>query len=247
EPNKFGLYRVYLQRPTLDPLDLEGMDSVCDAPTLAVPATEESIVIAGPPRPPLQIDVKTGAPFSSISAAHLMEWQNTGSTSKSAAKVDHLAHDILQHDDFVNKDVARFSNTKESKLLDKYLDAFHKRDGWIKSSVTIPFLCEGQEHPSECEAHTFAVDGLYHRRLLDVITQVFESSTAKTLHMTPFQQHWLPDEEGGPTERVYSQMYNSDAMLEAHEAVQKLPLEPGEADVERVIVAVMSGSDTTHL
>ncbi|KAI0315118.1 hypothetical protein OF83DRAFT_1293481 [Amylostereum chailletii] len=121
------------------------------------------------------------------------------------------------------------------------------RDGWIKSSVTIPLPCEGQEHPSEGEAPTFAVDGLYHRRLLDVITQVFESGTAKTLHTTPFQQHWLPDEEGGPTERVYSQMYNSDAMLEAHEAVQKLPLEPGEADVERVVVAVMSGSDATHL
>ncbi|KAI0315729.1 hypothetical protein OF83DRAFT_1061560, partial [Amylostereum chailletii] len=186
-------------------------------------------------------------PFPTISAAHLMEWQDTGSTSKLAAEVVRLARDILQCDDFVNEDVAQFSNAKESKLLDEHLDASHKRNGWIKLSVTIPLPCEGRKHPSEGEAPTFAVDGLYHRRLLDVVMQVFESSTATTLHMTPFQQYWLPDEEGGPTERIHSDMYNSDAMLEAHEAVQKLPLEPDEANVERVVVAVTSRSDATYL
>ncbi|KAG2061332.1 hypothetical protein BDR06DRAFT_1001641 [Suillus hirtellus] len=53
----------------------------------------------------------------------------------------------------------------------------------------------------------------------------------------------LPNE---PMERVYSEIYSSQAMLKAHEAIKSHPPDPS-CKLETVVAAVMLWSDSTHL
>jgi hypothetical protein len=66
-------------------------------------------------------------------------------------------------------------------------------------------------------------------------------------HYEPYELHWQPNV--GPTaetQRVYGELYTSPAFIDAHNALQASPGEPG-CDLPRVAVALMFWSDATHL
>jgi len=46
--------------------------------------------------------------------------------------------------------------------------------------------------------------------------------------------------------RIHQEIYDSDAMLEAHEEINALPRDPSD-DLERVVAPLMVWSDSTHL
>jgi Plavaka transposase len=81
--------------------------------------------------------------------------------------------------------------------------------------------------------------------LLEVIKGAFQSPDAKRYHWVPFKLfHHSPD---GPV-YVYSDIYNSNAMLEEDTKIQALLQDPSnDPDSEVAIAPILVWSDSTHL
>ena len=98
--------------------------------------------------------------------------------------------------------------------------------GWQQSSVQIQLPKEQTTVPSETEAPQMTIDGVWHRDLTDVITNVFESNAALLLNMTPFSQQWKVNED--KVVDIFSEAYSSLEMLCAYEKINALLCEPGD-------------------
>ena len=67
----------------------------------------------------------------------------------------------------------------------------------------------------EDEAPEFVVDGILYRDVVEVITTKLEDPDAfDNIHTTPYEE-WQYPHPGGDPVRVYSETYNSNAMLQA--------------------------------
>lgn len=190
-----------------------------------------------------------------------MQWMWTGSATKSIAEMARLI-EILQSPDFDKAHLEGFDIHKETARLDASLDFQPGRasdEGWQESDVTIE-VPDGEKH-SDVSTHplkTFSFPGLYHRSITAVIKRAFSEDSARDFHYTPFKSIWKPSHpissnEGAdtdplpiPEQRIYDEIYSSDAMLEEHAKLQNLPPEPG-CKLERVVAALMFWSDSTHL
>ncbi|OSX62623.1 hypothetical protein POSPLADRAFT_1117667, partial [Postia placenta MAD-698-R-SB12] len=78
-----------------------------------------------------------------------------------------------------------------------------------------------------------------------VIRSAFAEPLARQFHLFPFKLLWQST-SASHTERVYDELYTSDAWLQAHDDLQRQPPEPG-CQLERVIVGLMFWSDSMHL
>ena len=86
--------------------------------------------------------------------------------------------------------------------------------------------------------------GFVHRNLISVIKEKIEDTDHfARFHTEPYELLFQPDETI-PASRVYGELYTSDAFLKAHQEIQN---GPGEAGLERVVVALMFASDATQL
>ena len=65
------------------------------------------------------------------------------------------------------------------------------------------------------------------------------------LHFEPYELFWQPNVATEPV-RVHSELYTSDAFIEAHNKLQEYPPEP-ECNISRVVVGLMFASDSTQL
>ncbi|KJA13004.1 hypothetical protein HYPSUDRAFT_152056 [Hypholoma sublateritium FD-334 SS-4] len=117
------------------------------------------------------------------------------------------------------------------------------KDGWQESNVTIQ-VPDGKKHDNN-DIPTFVIPGLHHRSLTAVIRSVFEDPTSQCFHYTPFKSFWKSSKTS-PAQRVYDELYSSNAMIEAHANLQQSPPEPG-CGLERVVASLMFWSDSTHL
>ncbi|KAI0083359.1 hypothetical protein BDY19DRAFT_857627, partial [Irpex rosettiformis] len=164
---------------------------------------------------------------------------------------------------------------------------FNSLDGWREVSVRIRVPCEDNTQcKSEDETPEFEVSGVFIRPLTEVIRAVFQSSAALSYHLIPFKLYAQspspsydsespsfdlpsPDTTHPDTERVYSGLFNSDAMNEEYERISTKfdhNAPPASADststtnpgtnstfagpaptIENTIAAMMLWSDSTHL
>jgi hypothetical protein len=168
-----------------------------------------------------------------------MTWLWTGSNQKSIQEAVKLV-------DFSKDDIRDFDVKQETDLFDKALASgdLKVRDGWKKVSVDIS-VPDGKPHASEADAPVFSVPGLYFRPIVEVIKAAVRDAGDRCFHYTPFKQFWKPTADSRP-QRVYDEIYSSDAMAEAHTTLHKQPREPG-CTLERVILSLMWWSDSTHL
>jgi Plavaka transposase len=81
--------------------------------------------------------------------------------------------------------------------------------------------------------------------LIEVIKSAFQDPTANFFHYTPFKLFWKPSPDQ-PSQRIISELYNSEAMITEHKNIQKQPVKEG-CTLERSIAAIMLWSDATHL
>jgi hypothetical protein len=88
------------------------------------------------------------------------------------------------------------------------------------------------------------VQGLFYQNPLDVIKAAFLETAAEDFHITPFKEYWQPH-PNLPRERIYSELYNTDAFIDEHERIRAQPRL--ECQLETVIAAIMLWSDSTHL
>ncbi|KAF8547219.1 hypothetical protein OG21DRAFT_1425255, partial [Imleria badia] len=118
-------------------------------------------------------------------------------------------------------------------------------DGWHTTSIPIRLPCNKVKQ-AENIAPEFHVEGLHYCKITEVVKSAFEEPAAHTFHHTPYKLFWQPDKTH-PPERVITELYTSDAMLEEYEKINSKPPEVPGCNLETVIAAIMLWSDSTHL
>jgi len=191
--------------------------------------------------------------FLSESTFLLMNWMWTGSQLKSMAELNRLVHDVLLAPEFSINDLQGFDAQQATKQVDSMITAHSgipskslPQDVWRETSVKIPVPDNRKHHsPLDPPCPEFKVNSLHYRSVTETIkaTWAADSSTPHFKYL-PFHQFWKrkPD----ITEKVYDEVYSSDAFIEVHDAVQNLPSEPG-CTPQWSVCALMFWSDSTHL
>ncbi|KAK7682685.1 hypothetical protein QCA50_014068 [Cerrena zonata] len=240
----YGLYAKYLSPiPTTSPTYFTPTPIHFIEPASRVP--ERLRRRALPPSPTdgtsLKLNLSPTHAFSSPSAELIMNW-HWSSKTKSLEDTNLLVHSVFRHikaDELVNFDARR-----ETRLFDMSISDL--KDGWREISVKIQ-VPDGKPHPLDGSSPipVFTVDGLVYRSITEVIKQVWSSPESAEFQYVPFRQFWThgTSEEH---DRVYGELFTSEAFNEVYEELQSLPPEP-DCGLERVVCALMSYSDSTHL
>lgn len=252
-PDQFGIFRVYSQKPIQDPLESVTLSTICDAPSLVRACDHPdsdgrpgNASNQGPPQ-----DTPYYHPFSNPSAAAMMVAHHSGSPVQSVQQTTELAH-ILGSlgSDLSATDLTRFDASLENKRLDAFLadapeSTVHREDKWHESSVRIRLPLDKAKIP-EMLAAEFEVTGVHYRDIVSVITSVYQSEDVRSFNHIPFEQYWKPSDDALP-ERLYGEIYCSEAMLAAHREISDLQQAGDPPEVENVIVPLLLYSDSTHL
>ena len=227
--NSFGLLREYLYRPSFDP------DSFIPEEDLHQVGGIDHISL-----PPSPIPVHRNE-----SVEMLMNWKDSGTSTKSDAEVNRLVKDVLLDPDFKLEDLQGFNVARENQRS----DAAEKNSPFFDSFQTADINIEVPSGTRGVPPGTFAVPGLLYRKLTAVIQAAFSESSplASHFHFSPFRVfHRSPS---GKEEWVFSEVYDSDLFIKEHDNVQRAPLPPDQPDckLEKVLAALMFWSDSTHL
>ncbi|KAF8514498.1 hypothetical protein JB92DRAFT_138766 [Gautieria morchelliformis] len=106
-------------------------------------------------------------------------------------------------------------------------------DGWKRNSSVSIHVPEAKKWWTCAKGRQFHIPGLHHRSICSVIRKVY--STARDLHFTPFEWYHQPTNSAMPWQRVWGDLFCSQAWLDEHKA---LPREPG-CHLERVVAPLM--------
>ena len=262
QPNRFGVFRRYTTAPRSDPEEGLTLDAFADASTHLRPPPDPRERDTFRPfgttarawfSDARDVAANSFAPFLNWTAFKLMEWQYSGSMTKSAGELQRLI-DIVVDDRFKKEDLHGFNVEEQQHKLDSYRatgGAFSAKDGWREGSVRLPLPKVGVTHEDEEHAVSFDVDKIWYRPFVEVIKSAFTDATACKFHWFPhmlLRKRGTAERPDTPPERLYTDVYNSDAMIREHEELQRQPLNPEDPpDVERVIAAIGVYSDSTHL
>lgn len=189
---------------------------------------------------PDEVDI---LPFPNWTIFALMNWMWKGSKEKSHAEVDLLVRSVLLDPKFEASDLQKFSASRETRRFDQELTS--AKDGWKESDVIIQ-VPDGLSHKlaNDPPITTFLVPGLHHRSLVEVIRSIWLDKSSMGFHYTPFKLLWR--RQSGEVERLYGELYTTDAYIDAQESLRTSPTEPG-CTLECIICALMFWSDSTHL
>jgi hypothetical protein len=239
KPDALGMFRTYPHAPTVDPDQAFSLKAISDTPNASSPLPSQSLnIMSGPLRQVLPSNIFH--PLPDITSFRMLEWFY-GSTGKSQADMDRLVHDVILADDFNRDDLRDFNTKRALHILDTESVLLAAEDGWTKSSVSIAVPIRGRG-VVEDDAPRFEVPGLHYRSLIAVIKSAFASAPTGSMHLTPFKQHW---QHNGEDQRVWSELYNSDAFYDEHVRIRRETREATELEI--VVAALMFWSDSTHL
>ena len=187
-------------------------------------------------------------PFSNVTMFRYIHWYLGVSRALSEVDLDRLASEVILADDFNRDDFRNFSAARELARLDRYGATdlpFAAADGWKKGSVTLNVPNTKHQYTSESECPEFHVSGIHYCPLIEVIKAACRGPQTSKYHWIPFKLfHQSPT---GPL-RVYTDIYNSDAMLREDAKIKSLQRDlKDDPDVETAILAILLWSDSTHL
>ena len=230
--NSFGLCRLYPRRPSFEPDEFVPSSLLARTCPTATQGTDSSLKVLAPPYP-----------FPNMTIYRLMSWMNSGNSRLSETKVTDLIKDVILAEDFDCQHLQGFSVRQGLRELDK--DESGERitfpDDWIETNVTIDIPTKSRED----NPRPYIIPGFHYRPLVEVICAAFADAQAGAFHLLPFKRLWK-DPLDDHQERIYDELYTSDAWLEAQDDLHKLPKESG-CSLERVIAGLMFFSDATHL
>ena len=183
-----------------------------------------------------------------MSSFHLVKWFYGASNTKSLGDLDSLKQQVISAPDFDTSELENFSAAQEMARLDSYDSTecpFAAEDGWKEGSVTLRVPNAKFKYPLESAAPEFAVSRSYYCSLLEVLKSACLSPDAQKYHWIP---HRLFQKSQEAVIHVYSEIYNSDAMLEEDAKLQAHLRESGDdCDAEVAILAILLWLDSTHL
>lgn len=247
--NCFGLFRSYFERPNHLP------DLIQDINAFAARSTQ-----LHQPKATNQMGNSSLGPCGNPSVFGFQYWWWVFGGSKTIASrkklIDLLCWEKFRLSDLVTANLHQIdaalgqpleNNDQESR---SYLTAM--KDGWqeysVNISVPIPKHRSVDPHASSSTttsaipSYTFPVPGLHLRSLTSVICDAVKRPGSHSFHWLPFEQHW---HSGRSDQRVYDELYTSNAWLNAHRDIQELPVP--NCKLPRAIVALMFWSDSTCL
>ena len=239
--NKFGLLREYHHRLSYDPDEHVSPEELANFNTGSDPTSPELPNSSHPPPP---------WPFENMSKFLLMNWANSGSAQKTEVEITRLGREVLSSPNFKVEELGSFDAHRENKRMDDAIVAVEfngtpfSRDGWheVKVDIQVPVASTTRPPPP---SRTFSVPGFHYRPLVEVIKAAWSEESAKNFHLSPFKRMHIHPKTKTET-RIYDEAYTSDVWMDAHDALQKQPREPG-CNLERVIAGLMFWSDSTHL
>ena len=237
--NSFGIWRDYPRRPTRDPdASLSIRDLAENPPQISPPS------YPAPPEPPVSL-TQLYWPFANVTIYRVMQWLNNGNTTKSEAQMNEFVKNVILAPDFAQDHLVKFDAHSENIRLDNAMAKSPMHEQFTESKVDILVPSGAIGIPPK----TFSVPGLLHRKLTAVISDAFRSSLSHLFHFSPFKlYHISPITQ--KEERVFGEIYTSDAFLAEHENVQRHTLVPPtdpECKREKIVAALMFSSDATHL
>ena len=248
--NSFGLFREF---PTIPSHIPQNPDAFADIPTTTISPQPQPIgsnlaAVASTPGP----EPHSLPDSLNLSEHLLLAWLATGA-GNTPEGVNDLVHNIILHPDFNGSDLEDFNAVTAIRRFER--EHFSKPgmtlkagDGWKEGSVSIRVPCTKVKQ-KEDDAPEFTVDGILYRDIVEVImTELKDPDSFDNIHVTPYTEWWNPGPGEDPV-RVYSEIYNSDAMLEADKKMRDgLHAAPRpEDDLETFIVSALLYSDSTHL
>jgi hypothetical protein len=184
-------------------------------------------------------------PFPNASVFRLMNWFYQASATKSMTDLDCLVHEVILAEDFNPEDLRNFRITQEMACLDTYgateslfsAEGNLKESSWKEGSVKIRVPNAKSRYTSESMVPEFEVSGIYYCPLLEVIKSAFQRPEVQGYHWVPFK--WFHQSSEGQ-ECVYSDIYNSDAMLKKDAKIHTLLQNPeDESDTEVAMGAIL--------
>ncbi|KAL1658266.1 hypothetical protein GGF50DRAFT_131811 [Schizophyllum commune] len=184
-----------------------------------------------------------------------MSWFNKGKTLKTEAELDAFVKTVLQAPDYDPAHIRGFDAHRENVRLSEALAqaqgnvkarAFLKQFKDTRVTIDVP---TGQ---AGVPAAKYEIPGILHMDLTATIRAAFQDSLAQHLHYTPFELHHTSSSDHSSSmdssQRVYGELYNSQAFLDEHDKVHfNAPTDDPACKRERVVTAVMLASDGTHL
>ncbi|KAJ3905176.1 hypothetical protein F5879DRAFT_900027 [Lentinula edodes] len=235
--NRFGLWREYPDRPSYDPDGEVGIQDLSNLPCHDEQdddeASKDSQDLEDSPLNPTQ--------------TLLMGWQNNGNSTKSNIEMDGLAR-IIQRPEFRVDELrgynAQTANEKITKA-DENWERNRFKDSFTETSVEIEVPSGDAQIPPK----KFTIPQLLYRDPLSVIRAAFADRLASQFHFTPFKLfQQVEDEEGNSfSQRVQTDLYNSDVFIEEHKNLRRAPTDDKDCKREKVVAALMCWSDATQL
>ncbi|THU76981.1 hypothetical protein K435DRAFT_703489 [Dendrothele bispora CBS 962.96] len=254
DPDEFGIYRSYPEKPDFIPDEEVPIADVCEGPGFTVPPPFNPLSVFG--LAAKQLNDNIVAPFLNITVFRLMRWFYNGNQAKSIADLDSLVDNVLLPDDFSQDHLRGFSTQKTLKDMDDYGGPnylLRAEDGWIETSVKIPVPCTGVEQ-SDADAPMYELKRVFYRKPLEVIKATFQSPLSKKFHYTPFKLYQHSDHPSCPEPvRLHSELYNSDAFISEHERVQTRQSdrhhdpEHDQSNIPNALAGMMAWSDATKV
>lgn len=268
--DSFGVFRSYFaQHPSFT--SAITLESLCDSPHFNVPQklkkwwsgitnSSSASMILDPELPDeawrqniiTTVNDSYFKPFDNPSSYLLMKWFYSGSNAKSLAELDRLVQEVLVKPDFDRADLMNFRAKRESQRVDVIKDKvladslFQAADGWYKVNISLSVPFERVKHSSISQVPIFTVESLIYRRPLQVLLAALQDASPDEFHLQPFKFYWQHNDSDDPdeSERLYSELYDSDVLIEEHERIRKACETP---ERETVVAAMMFWSDSTHL
>ena len=233
--NVFGIWRDYLHRPSYDPDALVSLEDLSNHGR--PPGTSNAPPPTSTPPPPW--------PFANMTIWRLMNWFNSGSNLKTEAEINRLAGEIRDAGGFPDSDLNGFDVRQENKRLDAAQKSRPFGDDFQEVNLDIPVPSGDPGRASEM----FPIPGFCFRSIVSVLKAAFESPLADHFHFSPYKL-FRKSPTTNEDERIFSELYDSDAFLTAHDDIQRhglLPPDDPGCTREKVIAALMFWSDSTHL
>lgn len=245
-PNTFGLSRRYYgnKLPTHDPEEVITLENLTLTPLDQVSRDLDTSAHAMQ-----HAGANPFYPYPNQSSFLLGEWYWNGGLQKSQKSFRELLQ-IIGDAQFRPEDISATRwNLINHKLGSSSEDAgVHTMPfegaGWKNAAINIKVpIHKRADNPG---IRDYLTANFFHRSLVSVIREKIKNQKHDELfHYQPYELLW----NGGPTKkpiRVHGELYTSEAFIQAHRELQESQPEPG-CELERVIVALMFWSDSTHL
>ncbi|KAJ3512195.1 hypothetical protein NMY22_g15405 [Coprinellus aureogranulatus] len=246
QQNDFGLYKVFWTGES-QPHD----------PDLYVSDLDLDDGDDGDVPPQLLVSLNKYYLFPNWSSYMLGDWYWDDRSGKSRESFQQLVN-IISDPSFKPDDIRGTNWKKVNDLLaSDELDTFpgqglQEDEGWADEDTfwrSVPLMVDVPFNKTSITPgeQRYQVDGFRYRPLIPIIlARLMDSEACDHFHIVPSELRWHTGRDEGGI-RVYSDLYHSDAFLDAYKEIQLLPAEPEQDDLPRCVVALMFASDETML